>query len=158
MADEIVGILAKRRAQAEVVKPIYEALKKEFGTVVARRIIGDAIREAAIEEGKAFACREGEGPNLERYAALLPLWTKDDALTIEPIRQTNEEFIYRVTRCRYAEMYKEMGLSEIGDLLSCSRDGSFCEGYDPQIHLTRTQTIMQGASHCDFCFRRKQNA
>jgi L-2-amino-thiazoline-4-carboxylic acid hydrolase len=46
-----------------------------------------------------------------------------------------------------------MGLREIGDLLSCCRDGAFCEGYDPRIKLTRTQTIMGGASHCDFRYR-----
>ena len=43
-----------------------------------------------------------------------------------------------------------MGLGPIGDLLSCSRDGAFCEGYDKRMALTRTQTIMGGASHCDF--------
>jgi hypothetical protein len=47
-------------------------------------------------------------------------------------------------------MYKEMGLGEIGHLLSCQRDGTFCEGYDQNLKLKRTQTIMQGASHCDF--------
>jgi hypothetical protein len=43
-----------------------------------------------------------------------------------------------------------MGLGEIGHLLSCQRDGTFCQGYDERLELTRTQTIMQGASHCDF--------
>ena len=46
-----------------------------------------------------------------------------------------------------------MGLGDIGDILSCNRDGAFCEGYDPRIKLTRTQTIMGGASHCDFRYR-----
>jgi L-2-amino-thiazoline-4-carboxylic acid hydrolase-like protein len=47
-------------------------------------------------------------------------------------------------------MYRDMGLSEIGHLLSCQRDATFCEGYDKRMRLKRTQTIMQGASHCDF--------
>jgi hypothetical protein len=38
-------------------------------------------------------------------------------------------------------------------VLSCNRDATFCEGYDPRIKLTRTQTIMGGASHCDFRYR-----
>jgi hypothetical protein len=42
------------------------------------------------------------------------------------------------------------GLGEIGQLLSYQRDGTFCEGYDARIKLERTQTIMQGATHCDF--------
>ncbi len=46
-----------------------------------------------------------------------------------------------------------MGLAEIGHILSCGRDGTFCTGYNPKISLERTQTIMQGASHCDFRYR-----
>jgi len=30
------------------------------------------------------------------------------------------------------------------------------EGFGPEIKLTRTQTIMQGASHCDFRYRRSR--
>lgn len=67
--------------------------------------------------------------------------------------ETDREFAFNVTRCGYAEMYREMGLGEIGHLLSCNRDGSFCDGYDPRIRLTRTQTLMEGASHCDFRYR-----
>jgi L-2-amino-thiazoline-4-carboxylic acid hydrolase len=31
-----------------------------------------------------------------------------------------------------------------------ARSATFCEGYDKRLKLTRTQTLMQGASHCDF--------
>lgn len=31
--------------------------------------------------------------------------------------------------------------------------GSMIEGFNPKITLTRTQTIMEGATHCDFRFR-----
>jgi hypothetical protein len=54
-------------------------------------------------------------------------------------------------------MYKAMGLGEIGHLLSCQRDGTFCEGYDPKLKLTRTRTIMQGASRCDFAYRYEED-
>jgi hypothetical protein len=92
-------------------------------------------------------------PDLSRFAALLPLWQKDDALKMVPLRQTETDYAFDVTRCRYAEMYKEMGLEEIGHLLSCNRDAAFSEGSNPRIELTRTQTIMQGASHCDFRYK-----
>ena len=65
------------------------------------------------------------------------------------------KFDFNVIRCRYAETYRAMGIGSLGDVLSCSRDGAFCEGYDPRIELTRTQTIMGGASHCDFRYRVK---
>ena len=35
------------------------------------------------------------------------------------------------------------------------QDGDFCIGYNPDMELERTQTIMKGASHCDFRYRMK---
>ena len=86
------------------------------------------------------------------------MWRLSGALEIAVKEQTDTVYEYDVTRCRYAEMYREMGLGEIGHLLSCNRDGTFCEGYDPRIKLTRTQTIMQGAPTCDFKYRFVEDA
>jgi hypothetical protein len=54
-------------------------------------------------------------------------------------------------------MPKELGEPELGFLLVCSSDFPFAEGFGPDIKLTGTQTIMQGASHCDFRYRRQKN-
>jgi hypothetical protein len=35
-------------------------------------------------------------------------------------------------------------------VLSCNRDAALIDGFNPAVTLTRTQTIMQGASCCDF--------
>jgi hypothetical protein len=40
-------------------------------------------------------------------------------------------------------------------LFHCNRDFGMVEGFNPSLTLKRTQTIMQGASHCDFRFVRK---
>ncbi|MEO0547843.1 MAG: L-2-amino-thiazoline-4-carboxylic acid hydrolase [Pseudomonadota bacterium] len=54
-------------------------------------------------------------------------------------------------------MCRAMGMAEVGHILSCRRDGTFCTGYNPNIKLDRTQTIMQGASYCDFRYRWEDN-
>ena len=82
----------------------------------------------------------------------------DDALQIEVLEKGPDRLDFDVKRCRYSEVYKEMGLGDIGHLLSCNRDGDFCIGYNPKMELTRTQTIMKGASHCDFRYRLKPAA
>ena len=146
-------ILERRRIQAEVVKPIYAALKAEAGEETAKRVIGKAIIEAAIDEGKLFADEHGGPGGLKGFLSFQHLWDADGALESEVVRESDDEYIYKVTRCRYAEMYHEMGVGEIGFQLSCNRDATFIEGYDPRIKLTRTQTIMQGASHCDFHYK-----
>jgi len=71
---------------------------------------------------------------------------------MDVLEQSEEKFSFNVTRCRYAEMYRALGIPEIGALLSCNRDFSLVEGFNPDVKLTRTQTVMEGASHCDFRF------
>ena len=151
--NEDLGILARRKIEAGVIAPIYEAMKAEVGEEKARAILARAIRKAAIAAGAEMAARAPGGADLESFKAIQHLWTRDDALTIEVLRDEPGVFDFNVRRCRYAETYRAMGLAEVGDLLSCNRDGAFCEGYDPRIALTRTQTIMGGASHCDFRYR-----
>lgn len=58
-------------------------------------------------------------------------------------------------RMAAAESFKGLGLPEPGYLLSCDRDFAMVESFDSKITLRRTQTIMEGASHCDFIFSRK---
>jgi hypothetical protein len=113
------------------------------------------VRRSSIAQAQGFAAqaREAGGTSMATFLALRPLWTMNGALEIDIIEETPSKLAYNVTRCRYAEMYKSMGLGEIGHLLSCQRDGTFCQGYDERLELTRTQTIMQGASHCDFRYR-----
>ena len=156
MAKTDLPIIEQRRIEASIVKPIYEELKRELGEERAKRIIGAAIRKAAIAQGRAYA---GSGKtSLAGFHALFPQWTANGALEVEVHEETDTLLRYDVVRCRYAEMYREMGLAEIGHLLSCGRDGTFCTGYDSRIRLTRTRTIMQGASHCDFSYRWVENA
>lgn len=47
-------------------------------------------------------------------------------------------------------MYEEMGLRNIGHLLSCRRDADFCKEYNAEIKFERNQTIMKGTTHCNF--------
>ena len=151
---EGLSMLDKRKIEAEILKEVYETLKASHGEAVARQTVSESVRRSAIEQARQFAAAAPGGTSLKAFQDVMPLWTKGGALEIEVKEQTATTFTFNVTRCRYAETYKAMGLGEIGALLSCNRDGAFCEGYDPKLKLERTQTIMQGASHCDFRFAR----
>lgn len=144
-----------RRIEASIVKPIYDEMLAELGEEQARAILERAIANNAIEQARALA-EESKPASLDDFVNLLGRWTADDALVMEVLERDAEKFSFNVTRCRYAEMYREMGLGEIGHLLSCNRDGAFCEGYDERLELSRTQTLMGGSSHCDFRYRYRQ--
>lgn len=149
-------ILTRRRIEAEFARGVYEAMRAELGEAAAKRILAAAVIRMA-REGAARMAQDAPGgaPDLDSFRAIQHLWTAGDALRTEVLESTPTTFHYDVTRCRYAEMYHAMGLAELGAVLSCNRDGAFCEGYDPKLKLTRTQTLMQGATHCDFRYSRK---
>ena len=146
-------IIELRRIEANIIRPIYEEMAAELGEEKARRILGAAIRRNAIEQGRMLAESAEEPAGIAGFAKLLERWTANDALRIEVLERDDERFDFNVVRCRYSEMYRDMGLGDLGALLSCNRDGAFCEGYDPRLELTRTKTIMSGAPHCNFRYR-----
>ena len=57
--------------------------------------------------------------------------------------------LYRTYGDRWSRAY------ELGFLLTCGADFAHAEGLGTGVKLTRTQTIMQGASHCDFRYARQ---
>ena len=144
-------ILTQRRIEAAFAKGVYDEMAAELGEARARRILANAVVKMAKEAAARMA--EEAGPGLDGFRAVQPLWTAEDALRVEVLASSDTVFDFNVTRCRYAEMYRAMGLEELGAILSCNRDGAFCQGFSPKLKMTRTQTIMGGADHCDFRYR-----
>ena len=83
--DSELGSLARRRIEAAIIAPIYNEMREAVGEAKARDILRRAIRRAAIDAGTEMASRADGEADLESFKAILPLWTKDDALTIEVI-------------------------------------------------------------------------
>jgi hypothetical protein len=151
-----IPILEKRRIQAQVIGPIHAEMVAALGKERADAILDAAVKKAAIGEGESFAAKAPGGvTSMAGFIRLYELWTQDGALEIEVLEASDTAFNFDVTRCEYAETYKEMGLGKIGHLMSCNRDGTFCEGYDPNIALDRQHTIMAGAPRCTFRYSYK---
>ena len=145
-----MGMLERRRIEAKLLAHVYATVSDSHGKAAADQVVGESVRRAAIEQGAEMAGQLGGETSLATFIAAQELWTRGNALAVEVAEASSKRFAFRVTRCEYARMYKDMGLGHIGHLLSCQRDGTFCEGYDARLKLKRTQTIMQGADHCDF--------
>jgi hypothetical protein len=147
-----ISLLRQREIEARIVGPIFRAFAREIGEERARQILAGVIRELARASGCDAARRAG-GNDLVHFAAAKERWRQDDALSLEVLREDAQGLDFNVTRCRYAEMYRALGLEDLGGLLSCGRDAAMIEGFNPDVELTRTQTIMEGAGHCDFRYR-----
>lgn len=148
-----IGVLKRREIEARMLMPLIEALGKEFGREKVLEIVRQTIITIAREQGAALAQHYGNGIN--DFAESLANWKKDNALEIDVLEQNDGKLCFNVTRCRYAEMYRALGISELGAILSCNRDYSLIEGFNPDIKLTRTQTMMEGAACCDFRYEKK---
>lgn len=144
-----LGVLTRREIEARIVGPLLAALGDELGRERVLEIAREVIVRIAHQQGEQIAEARG-GRSLAQFADSLDDWKKDDALHIEILEQSESRFFFNITRCRYAELYQALGMAELGEILSCNRDFSLIEGFNPNIRLTRTQTIMAGAAYCDF--------
>ena len=147
--NQRIGVLTRRETEARILAPLLEALGAEFGRERVLNVLRETIIKIAQEQGAAMAQQMGSD-DMQAFADTLPAWQQDDALRIETLRQDDNAFHFNVTRCRYAELYHALGIPELGALLSCNRDFALIEGFNADVQLERTQTIMQGATHCDF--------
>ncbi len=146
-----IGVIKRREIEARILAPLLTALAEEFDRERVLEIARQTIIQLARQQGSQLAIRMG-GNGLEQFAGTLEDWKRGDAMEIEVLEQTSQRFSFNVTRCGYAEMYRALGVPELGELLSCNRDFSLITGFNPDIRLSRTQTIMQGAPFCDFRF------
>ena len=146
-----VGLLNRREIEARVLVPLLEKLSTEMDREKVWESMREVIQEIARQQGTQLASNV-EANDLEHFAVVQETWKKDNAIQTEVLEHTRKKFSFNVFRCRYAEMYQHLGIPELGKMLSCDRDFAFIEGYNPNIRLCRTQTIMEGAELCDFRF------
>jgi L-2-amino-thiazoline-4-carboxylic acid hydrolase len=153
-----IPVIQQAKIQAEVLVPLIKAMRAELGEERAHAIVRAALRETYRRYGEEFWRTKNEKNLGKAMASAFKTFARDEALDYTVIEQSQDAYAIDVTRCAYAEFYEELGEPELGFLLVCSADFDTAEGYDRDIKLTRTQTIMQGASHCDFRYRRVTEA
>ena len=144
-----VPILIRREIEARIAGPLIEAFMEKFGREETIAVASNVILKLAEESGQQLAERCG-GNSLEHLSNGTGQWSAGGALKRDVLEKNEVKYNYNIVRCKYADMYKELGLEERGFIFSCGRDGKMFGGFNPNIKFKRTQTIMQGAEYCDF--------
>ena len=149
-----IPVIEQVKIQARLLVPLVRALQAELGeeraNTIVRKALGDMFRELGEKYWRAQRAPDlgaNMAPAFEKFSA-------GGALDYDVLKQSPDAFEVNVTGCRYAQFYRELGVPELGVLLFCSLDFPMAEGFGAEVKLTRTQTIMQGASHCDFRYAR----
>jgi hypothetical protein len=158
VAGADIPLIERVKLQAQVLVPLVRTLQAELGEARANALVRKALGDLYREFGRSWWRRQRTNSLGEKMSAAFDAFADGDALDVEVFRKTSDAFEANVTGCRYAKFYQDMGVPELGFLPVCSADFAMAEGYDAPVQFSRTQTIMQGASHCDFRYKLKRGA
>ena len=142
-------VLEATKIQARAVIPIVKALEAELGKARAHALVGEAIAAnyVAWRRKRGFETNSHPGGEKENKP--------DFPVEVEVVESTDHTYGHNVTACAFAEYFRSIGESEIGALMTCGVDFAAEKLIRPDWAFSRTQTRMQGASHCDFRWRRR---
>ena len=143
-------LIDRLKIAAQFLVPILKEMETVLGQERAQAILRDGIAsEFRTMAHDAVAASHGD-PMSALLAVNAGVRQGIDIQT--DVRPAPDGFEMDVTGCVYAQFFQQLGEPELGFLLVCSADFDMAEEL-PGVELQRTQTIMQGADHCDFRYR-----
>ena len=146
-----LSLLQQRTIEARVLGPVIRAFQRELGVERANAIALEAITEMARQRGRELARELGRN-DLEAFAQAMEALFDQGDLEVEVVERTPTRYSFRITRCRFLDMYRELGIPDLAAILSCGRDFALCQGFNPRIRLSRPRTLVDGAPGCDFTY------
>lgn len=129
-----------------------------FGAVLE---MAEGSRETRAQEDLEAFAKYGLDPTDLRDAAKLDaIWREEDwennpvygLQDIELVEATEHCYVHKVTRCLYAELWKEHGFPGIGYQIHCHTDIAWWDrpAWNPRVRFEQPKTLMQGDEYCLF--------
>ncbi len=153
MAEKLTQEQELRMAHCMEMAKLIRAFRERFGDAacqVVERLNGDAARAQWRE-----IAERSEDHSIEALIALLwePLKAQGFAYDVE---RTDAGYQMRCTRCAFYDMARYCGITEEAFYMFCAGDPYIAEGFNPNIGLKRTKTLMQGQDCCDHLYYYKE--
>jgi hypothetical protein len=102
-----ISVLEQARVQAQVLVPLIKTLQAELGEERANALVRKALRDLYRRYGEEFWKAKNERNLGKAVASAFSTYARDDALDYRIGEQSEDVFAIDVTRCRYAEFYRE---------------------------------------------------
>jgi hypothetical protein len=153
-SEVAISHLQRRKIEGRVLIPFLHAVTEKFGEAAMHEVLDATVRDLATKDGAVWAKAFGRTTASMRKV-VEDVWAGGGGMDVHVMGETDDRLDFNVTRCGYAEFYRQLGLAELGYRIHCSRDHAAVAGFNDQLELSRSQTIMQGATCCDFRFRKK---
>jgi hypothetical protein len=149
-----ITMLDKVKIQAQVLVPVMRALRAELGRDKTDALVRGALREWS----KAIFAEIGRDIEGSPYRKFATMNTALADVTMQEVsfdmhRRDKEALEFDITSCRFAEFFRALGEPELGALLICHVDADIADAGGSEVSFSRTQTLMQGASCCNFRYR-----
>ena len=119
-----IPVIEQAKIQAQVLVPLIETLQAELGEERANALVRNALGAHYRRLGEQWR-RKGSAKLGETMASAFTAFAASEALDTQVREQSPDTFALDVTRCSYAEFYKELGVQELGFLLVCTSDYPF---------------------------------
>jgi len=149
-----VTMLDKVKIQAQVLVPVMRALRAELGRDKADALVKGALRDWS----KAIFAEIGKDIEGSPYRKFATMNTALADVTMQEVsfdmhRRDKQALEFDITSCRFAEFFRALDEPELGALLICHVDADIADAGGSEVSFSRTQTLMQGASCCNFRYK-----
>jgi hypothetical protein len=152
MTDSKITQFERVKIGMEVVVPLIRDFENAFGKEAVHRVLRERI-ERGVERARTDEAYVDRQPDFEQARDGIEFYSAGGALQYDVIACDKDTLQFDVTDCQYARMMEALNATDLGHLLVCQ--GDFAAAYRSGMELTRTQTRMQGFSHCDFRYHRR---
>lgn len=142
--EESLTFYKKIKIIMEWAVPIIRAFQEEFGKDRVNAVL-KSIQDKELQEAEGA---DFPDPDFELVPQKVDFFAAGGALDYEILDNNDESLDFRITRCRYAELMKELEATDLGSLFICMPD--FADALRSGMRLDRTLTIMETAPYCDF--------
>ena len=149
-----ISMLDKVKIQAQVLVPVMRALRAELGRDKADALVKGALRDWS----KGLFAEIGKDIEGSPYRKFATMNTALADVTMQEVsfdmhRRDKQALEFDITSCRFAEFFRALGEPELGALLICHVDADIADAGGDEVRFSRTQTLMQGASCCNFRYK-----
>jgi predicted ArsR family transcriptional regulator len=152
MSNELTEVQKMRVSHFTEMAELIIALKERFGDEVYQIVVKNNGKRA-FSEWKKIAGNVGSNSieDLMKY-----LWEplKKEGFEYQ-VEKTESGFQMKCTRCGIYDLAKHFGITEEMYYMACESDPYITEGFNQNIGLKRTKTLMQGHGCCDHFYYMK---
>lgn len=138
-----------------------KALVENLGHEKAFEVIENASDKMAIETAKAIA-KKTPIKSLGDFVSLMKKYHESEfsrsTQTIAIVKDSPEEFAYRITECIWAKTFNNLNAADIGCAMVCRRDPIVAGIFNNSLRLKRKGLIMQGDRSCYFSYTWKDQS